>query len=80
MLANNAIVAVIAHDQSTSSSATNTWSALPAGPGAQPLAGYLSQVTSTYFYCYDDKARMTQQFDTAKACTKPTKPWYRRLF
>ena len=83
MLFDNAIATVIAHDESTSSIATNTWSALPAGAGARPLAGYLSsrsRATSRYFYCYDDKARISLQFDTAKACTKPTNPWYRRLF
>ena len=83
MLSDNAIATVIAHDESTSSIATNTWSALPAGAGARPLAGYLNPLdgaTSRYFYCYDDKARITQQFDTANACTKPTNPWYRRLF
>lgn len=71
MLAKNAIESVAALDNSTSSSATNNWSALPSGPGAQPLAGvYLRSVTSVYFYCYDDKARITQQFDTAEGCTK----------
>ena len=83
MLFDNAVSTVIAHDESTASIATNTWSALPAGAGAQPLADYLGlldRATSRYFYCYDDKARVTQQFDIAKACTKPTNPWYRKLF
>ena len=69
MLADNAIETVVAHDESTSSSATNTWSALPAGPGTRPLDDYLQSVTSVYFYCYDEQARITQQFVTAEACS-----------
>jgi len=69
MLADNAIETVVPHDESTSSRATKTWSALPAGPGTRPMDNYLQSVTSVYFYCFDNQARITQQFDTAEACT-----------
>ncbi|MBM3943677.1 MAG: type II secretion system protein [SAR202 cluster bacterium] len=70
MMADNAITGVTA--LGTGSTATSDWSALPAGTDAQPLANYLQDSNTTYFYCYDNLGQIQQQFeasDASKACS-----------
>ncbi len=70
MMPHKKITTVTPNDDSNNSLGVNTWTALPAGPGTEPLASYLWSATSVYFYCHDELGRITQQFDTAEACTK----------
>lgn len=72
MLAENQATAVTPHDTSTASTATNVWTALPVGgPDIMPLNGYLVSTSTVYYYCYDANGGVSEQFETATACTLP---------
>ncbi len=70
MMAKQAITVVTAYDLSTTSTATNTWTALPTGTDAVVLNTYLRANDTKYFYCYDGDGSLTEQFESAVACTK----------
>ncbi len=70
MMADKAITAVTSYNLSTTSSATNAWTGLPAGTDANALNTYLQSDNTKYFYCYDGTGGVTEQFETAIACTK----------
>ncbi len=70
MMADKAITVVTAYNLSTTSSATNAWTALPAGTDAASLDTYLQADNTKYFYCFDGKGGLSEQFETAVACTK----------
>ena len=62
MVVDKAVVNVTPYDNSNSSTATNSWVALPVGgPGVVPLTDYLESPTSVYYYCYDTNARVSEQ-------------------
>ena len=51
--------------------ARNDWTTYPTGPtGTIPLGtgGYMSVTSTTWFYCWDTKGKITDQLDTAAAC------------
>ena len=64
MMTDKAIVAVTANDKGTTSNGQNTWTALPAGTGAETLDGYLKKTTTKFFYCWDDKGNVYAQNKT----------------
>ena len=61
MMADKGIVAVTANDKSTLSVGQNTWTALPAGTGAETLDGYLKKSKTKFFYCWDSKGNVYAQ-------------------
>ena len=72
MMAENQVTAINPHDASSSSTATASWTLLPTGgTGVQPLVGYLVSNSTVYFYCFDGAGIVTEQFETAAACTLP---------
>jgi len=72
MMAENQVVTLTPHDVSNSSTATASWNALPAGgTGVQPLAGYLVNSSTVYYYCFDGTGIVLEQFETAASCTLP---------
>jgi type IV pilus assembly protein PilA len=72
MMAENQVVALTPHDKSNSSTATASWDTLPAvGAGVQPLAGYLVNASTVYYYCFDGAGIVLEQFKAAAPCTLP---------
>ena len=72
MVVDKAVVNVTPYDNSNSSTATNSWVALPVGgPGVVPLTDYLESPTTVYYYCYDVNARVSEQFEAATPCSLP---------
>ena len=72
MIAENQITSVTPHDKSNASTANSSWTALPlGGTGTQPLAGYLLNATTVYYYCYDANGNVSEQFNTPALCTLP---------
>ena len=74
MMAYTGSIDVGPHDLGTLSTATDTWTALPL-VGAQSanvafLDGYLRAPSTKFFYCYDSAGLVTEQFETAIACTQ----------
>ena len=69
MMIDQAITIVDAHDSGTSSSATQSWAARPAGTDTVALLVFLEAATTTYFYCYDTYGDVTEQFETTAPCT-----------
>lgn len=69
MMANKGITALTAYNLSTTSTATNSFAAQPTGTGTDFLASYLRSNPTTYFYCWDDSGKVTEQFTSATACT-----------
>ena len=80
MLAEAGITAVGANDLAALGTANGDWVGKPTLPGggaitlpdgtAVDLSVYLREAASTYFYCWDGTALVTEQFTTATACTK----------
>ena len=64
MMADKGIVAVTANDKGTTSNGQNTWTALPAGTGAETLDGYLKKNKTKFFYCWDTKGNVYAQNKT----------------
>ncbi len=64
MMADKGIVALTANDKGTTSNGQNTWTALPAGTGAETLDGYLKKNKTKFFYCWDDKGNVYAQNTT----------------
>jgi type II secretory pathway pseudopilin PulG len=72
MMAENQVVAVTAHDASTSSTATASWTTLPAGgAGVVPLSGYMVNASTVYYYCFNADGIVLEQLGTAASCTLP---------
>jgi prepilin-type N-terminal cleavage/methylation domain-containing protein len=72
MMAQNQVFAINPHDSSSSSNANNDWTSFPSGgPEVKPLKGYLVNTSTVYYYCYDGNGIVTEQFETAAACTLP---------
>jgi prepilin-type N-terminal cleavage/methylation domain-containing protein len=67
MMAENGITTVTGRVVGTDNSVAD-WSALPAGAGAEALAGFLRSPTTTYFYCYDNSGNITRQDTAATVC------------
>ena len=67
MMAAKGIDILTAHNLAVDFSA-NDFTALPAGAGADPLAGYMRQNPTTYSYCWDDTGKVTQKGTTPVAC------------
>ena len=70
MMVDNNLVTVSANDNTTGSLGVNTWTALPEGPGALPLASlYLRDGMTNFYYCWDNKGYVYAQNtkDGAKA-------------
>lgn len=61
MMADKGIVAVTANDKGTISNGQNTWTALPAGTGAETLDNYLKKSKTKFFYCWDSKGNVYAQ-------------------
>ncbi len=70
MMADKNITTVTAVNLATAGTATNLFSALPAGTGAVPLSGYLRQATTKYYYCWSIAGLVTEQFTSAALCTQ----------
>ena len=64
MMADKGIVTVTANDKGTTSNGQNSWTALPAGTGAETLDGYLKKNKTKFFYCWDDKGNVYAQNKT----------------
>ena len=64
MMADKGIVAVTANDKGTTSNGQNTWTALPAGTGADTLDNYLKKNKTKFFYCWDTKGNVYAQNKT----------------
>ena len=64
MIADKGIVAVTANDKGTTSNGQNTWTALPAGTGADTLDNYLKKNKTKFFYCWDTKGNVYAQNKT----------------
>ena len=64
MMADKGIITVTANDKGTTSNGQNTWTALPAGTGAETLDGYLKKNKTKFFYCWDDKGNVYAQNKT----------------
>ena len=64
MMADKGIVTVTANDKGTTSNGQDTWTALPAGTGAETLDGYLKKNKTKFFYCWDDKGNVYAQNKT----------------
>ncbi len=64
MMADKGIVAVTANDKGTTSNGQNTWTALPAGTGADTLDNYLKKNTTKFFYCWDTQGNVYAQNKT----------------
>ena len=64
MMADKGIVAVTANDKGTISNGQNTWTALPAGTGAETLDNYLKKSKTKFFYCWDSKGNVYAQNKT----------------
>jgi type IV pilus assembly protein PilA len=72
MMAENQVISFTPHDKSNSKTATNSWNLLPTGGAAvKPLKGYLVGASTVYYYCFDGTGLVTEQFETATACTLP---------
>ena len=72
MMAVNAVTSVAAHDATSNSIATNSWSRLPTGGiDVTTLEDYLASATTTYYYCYARDGTISQQFGSASDCTLP---------
>ena len=49
--------------------ARNDWTTYPVGPSPiKKLENYLAVTSTTWFYCWDTKGKITKQLDTAAAC------------
>ena len=49
--------------------ARNDWQTYPVGPSPiKKLEKYLAITSTTWFYCWDTKGKITKQLDTAAAC------------
>ena len=46
----------------------NSWESLPAGIRAAPLADYLDDASSVYFYCFNSRGVITQQDVAPSPC------------
>ncbi len=64
MMADKGIVAVTANDKGTTSNGQNTWTALPAGTGADTLDNYMKKNNTKFFYCWDTKGNVYAQNKT----------------
>jgi len=64
MMADKGIVTVTANDKGTTSNGQNTWTALPAGTGAETLDGYLKKNKTKFFYCWDSNGNVYAQNKT----------------
>ncbi len=64
MMADKGIVTVTANDKGTTSNGQNTWTALPAGTGAETLDGYLKKNKTKFFYCWVTKGNVYGQNKT----------------
>ena len=64
MMADKGITAVTANDLGSLSNGQNTWTALPAGTGADTLVGYLKKTTTKFFFCWDSKGNVYAQNKT----------------
>ncbi len=64
MMADKGIVAVTANDKGTTSNGQNTWTALPAGTGADTLDNYLKKNKTKFFYCWNTKGNVYAQNKT----------------
>ena len=55
------ITTVTPNDDTTGSLGVNTWTNLPAGPGAASLDGYLRKAKTHFYYCWDGKGEVYAQ-------------------
>ena len=66
LLADEGISVVL---KATSSASINVWTALPVYTGGlQTLGDYLRNTTTVYYYCWDDSAKVTFQYESATNC------------
>ena len=74
MMADTGSIDVAAYDLSNLSTATNSWTGLPLDGASSlnvaTLDGYLRADTTKFFYCYDVAGLVSEQFETATACTQ----------
>ena len=71
MMADKGITAVTANDNGTTSNGQNTWTALPAGTGADTLDVYLQTSETKFFYCWDSKGNVYAQNKTDNVVAVP---------
>ena len=64
MMADKRIVTVTANDKGTTSNGQNTWTALPAGTGADTLDNYMKKNKTKFFYCWDTQGNVYAQNKT----------------
>ena len=64
MMADKGITTVTANDKVTTSNGQNTWTALPAGTGADTLDAYMKKNETKFFYCWDTKGNVYAQNKT----------------
>ena len=71
MMADRGLTTVDAHDLSTASIATNDFTKLPTGAGAEEtLTSYLHPDKIAFYYGWNSLGRITEQVTAATACTK----------
>ena len=75
MLADQNITTVTPNNDTTGSLGVNTWTALPTGPDAASLDGYLKKATTKFYFCWDNKGKVYAQNkeDGVKANPKDAK-------
>ena len=71
MMKDKSITTVTPNDDTNNSLGVNTWTALPRGRGAAPLAGYLKESNTNFYYCWDSKGNVYAQNKTDGVRAEP---------
>lgn len=72
MMTDNKTYTVAAYDHTTGSLAVNTWTALPEGQGAVPLAPlYLRDDTTEFYFCWDASGLVFPRSDDPDVAKEP---------
>ena len=64
MMKARSITTVTPNDDTNNSLGVNTWTGLPQGLNATPLAGYLRKSKTHFYYCWDSKGNVYAQNKT----------------
>ena len=61
MIADMNITSVTANDDTNRSLGVNTWTEMPKGANTAPLANYMKQETTEFYYCWDSQGYVYAQ-------------------
>ena len=71
MMAEKKITTVTLNDLTNSSLGVNTWTAMPEGLVATPLAGYLKEAKTKFYYCWDSNGNVYPRSEDPDDAEKP---------